>query len=380
MWCDKYRPSRLEDIVGNDRIRERLIRMRDSKALQHMVIHGPPGVGKMLSVRLLANGVLGDGVNDGLLYFTTSDDRGIQTIREKVYQFVPKVTCDRNVPKIIVLQDAGRIGEGVQHMMRRMMENRSHNTVFIFVCTNLNGIIETVQSRCHTIRFQAIQADDMISFFQNICAAEDVECGADVLRYISKLSGGDMRCAINYLQTCSNISRVVDVGVVRCTCVFPHFEIIEQMIAYLAANNIRGAIDKVNTLQAQGYSGIDVVMFVQDYYTQQALIDEDESESENENEDKKDGENNYGGDADADADATAPPSTADGRLHLSVVREIGHSHARITAGGVSNLCQLYGMLGRLCRVYTHARQDDAPSKTKTKTKTKTNTKTNTNTK
>ena len=155
MWVNKYRPTSFEEVVGNEDVVRRFQMMAATKHVQHMILCGPTGVGKSSLIELLIKNVLGENRREALLQFDSSDDRGIQTVREKIHQFVPKL-IHAHQTKMLVFEEAETIGEGVQQMMRRLMEKHSHHTTFVFVCTHLNGIIETLQSRCQIFRLSLV--------------------------------------------------------------------------------------------------------------------------------------------------------------------------------------------------------------------------------
>ena len=147
MWVTKYTPSSFKDVLGNKEIVNRLNSISKTGNIQHFILCGPPGVGKSLMVHMLTKQLLGKYVQEGLLYFSSSDERNIQNIREKIHQFVPKMINTAS-SKIIIFEEAELLGEGVQQMMRRLMEKHSHHATFIFICSTLSGMIETLQSRC----------------------------------------------------------------------------------------------------------------------------------------------------------------------------------------------------------------------------------------
>ena len=138
MWVTKYAPKSFSEILGNKEIVNRLYSISFTKKINHFILCGPPGVGKSLMVNMLTTQLLGSFVQEGLLYFSSSDERNIQNIREKIHQFVPK-RINTTSSKIIIFEEAELLGEGVQQMMRRLMEKHAHHATFIFICSSFLG-------------------------------------------------------------------------------------------------------------------------------------------------------------------------------------------------------------------------------------------------
>lgn len=322
MWVHKHRPNTFDDMVGNEEVVRRFASMARAQQLQHLIVCGPVGVGKSTMVDILVEHVLGRHRREGLLMFDSSDDRGIQNVREKIHQFVPKLLrTTKNVPKMLVFEEAETIGEGVQQMMRRLMEKHSHHASFIFVCNQLHGIIETLQSRCQIFRLHDISPPEQLPFLRRVCAAEG--CGGDdvLLTRIAQLSQGDIRRSLNMLQTCCSLEhgddghRTLTPEGVRNRCLYPHHDVVSHLVRELLHGSLRRAMEHTRHLYEQGYSGVDVIMFINDFVIDQETL--------------------------GDLEITRAQ-------HLTIVKQVGLAHVRLTEG-VDSFCQLGGMLARIHR-------------------------------
>jgi len=87
VWLEQYRPQRLEDVVGQDAITERLQTYVDRNDLSHLLFAGPAGVGKTTSALAIARELYGDDWEQHFLELNASDERGIDVIRERVKSF-----------------------------------------------------------------------------------------------------------------------------------------------------------------------------------------------------------------------------------------------------------------------------------------------------
>jgi len=89
-WLEKYRPKVLTDIVGNKETVDRLKEIAHTGNMPHLILTGPPGIGKTTSIDCLARELLGDAYKNAVLELNASDERGIQVVRETIKNFAKK--------------------------------------------------------------------------------------------------------------------------------------------------------------------------------------------------------------------------------------------------------------------------------------------------
>lgn len=257
-WVEKYRPQVLSDIVGNKETIDRLQQIAKDGNMPHMIISGMPGIGKTTSVHCLAHELLGRSYADGVLELNASDDRGIDVVRNQIKHFAQKkLHLPPGKHKIVILDEADSMTAGAQQALRRTMELYSNSTRFAFACNQSNKIIEPLQSRCAILRYSKLSDEDVLKRLLQIIKPEDVKYTNDGLEAIIFTAEGDMRQAINNLQ-----STVAGHGLVNADNVFkivdsPHPLIVKKM---LLASNLEDSIQILRTdLWKKGYSSIDIV-------------------------------------------------------------------------------------------------------------------------
>jgi replication factor C small subunit len=205
MWVEKYRPRKIDELVNQEEVKERLKPLLEKKdELPHLLFAGPPGSGKTTTALVLARELLGDLANEYTLSLNASDERGIDAVRDRVKTFASYSDRREGVPfRLVVLDEADEMTRDAQTALRRIMEETSKYTRFILICNYSSNLIEPIQSRCAIFRFRRIAQDEVTSRLKKIAKAEDVKVAEKVLQAISAAVDGDLRQGINLLQAAS---------------------------------------------------------------------------------------------------------------------------------------------------------------------------------
>ncbi len=309
---EKYRPVILNDVVGNVETIERLKIIAREGNMPHMIISGMPGIGKTTSVLCLARQLLGDAYKEAVLELNASDERGIDVVRNRIKGFAQKkVTLPPGRQKLVILDEADSMTSGAQQALRRTMEIYSSTTRFAFACNQSNKIIEPLQSRCAILRYARLTDEQVVRRLLQIIEAEKVQYTDDGLAALVFSAEGDMRQAINNLQSTwagfgmvsgDNVFKVVD---------SPHPIKVQAMLTACYEGKIDSALELLKELWDLGYSSHDIIstMFR--------------------------------------VTKTIPNLSEHSRLEF--IKEIGFTHMKILEG-VQSLLQLSGCVARLTKL------------------------------
>ncbi|KAG7802816.1 hypothetical protein KL944_001708 [Ogataea haglerorum] len=177
-----------------------------------MLFYGPPGTGKTSTILAMAKELYGPHLfRSRVLELNASDERGISIVRDKIKNFarlsisnpskedLEKYPCPPY--KLLILDEADSMTSDAQSALRRTMETYSGFTRFCLICNYITRIIDPLASRCSKFRFKMLDEESSIKRLQYICNEENVLASTPMLKEILRISDGDLRKAINFLQS-----------------------------------------------------------------------------------------------------------------------------------------------------------------------------------
>jgi len=198
VWVEKYRPTKLVDMVLSDSLRAFVEECKRKEEIPNMLLVGNAGTGKTTLAKVIINEIL----DAQYLYINASEKNGIDEVRTSILSFAQTKSLDGKI-KVIFLDEFDNFTDAGQRALRNVMEEYAGNTRFILTGNYLHRIIQPIQSRCQVftdftppIREYAKRIIYILQQEKITISNDQVERIKEVIRYYYP----DLRRIINYIQ------------------------------------------------------------------------------------------------------------------------------------------------------------------------------------
>jgi DNA polymerase III delta prime subunit len=210
LFVEKYRSKTLDEYVGNEQLKQIVAKYIANNDLQNLLLYGTPGTGKTTLAKLIVNNFDCD-----YLYINASDERGIDTIRDKVQGFASSASF--KPIKIVILDEADFLTIQAQASLRNIIETYSRTTRFILTCNYLERIIDPLQSRCQVLKITPPSKKEVAQHVSVILDTEYIEYTVEDLVSVVNKHYPDVRkilntCQVNNVEGTLKIDKTVLTG------------------------------------------------------------------------------------------------------------------------------------------------------------------------
>jgi len=202
LLVEKYRPINLENYVGNGHIKKSISQYIGQNDIQNLIFYGPAGTGKTTLAKLIVKNL-----DCEHLYINASDERGIETIRDKVSGFASSASF--KPLKVVILDEADFLTIQAQASLRNVIETFSRSTRFILTCNYIERIIDPLQSRCQTLKIIPPTKADVAQHIAGIMEQEGISFQRDDLKIIVNQYYPDLRKCLNTIQLSTRDQKLV---------------------------------------------------------------------------------------------------------------------------------------------------------------------------
>jgi len=222
MWIERYRPRKLDEILGHEVVVKRIQGFINGKIIPNLLLWGPKGTGKTSLVYALANEFYGEYYEENLTHIEIADfiEQGKKWLKEnKTFKFFydeQKSAIDVfkemireyaalspiNAPfKLLFFSNADLLPRDAQQALRRVMERSNQTCRFIFATTKPAGIIPAIQSRCLNIHFRRLDKSGVFELLiRSIAAKEGVKLTDGGFNALKEYARGDAGIALTILE------------------------------------------------------------------------------------------------------------------------------------------------------------------------------------
>jgi replication factor C subunit 3/5 len=285
-WSEKYRPGSINNIIYHEKITKAIVSYMDEKKLPHLLFYGPPGTGKTSCIVAIAKHYYGEDFQNMVLILNASEERGIETVRNRIKQFVTTygLAENKNTPsfKLIILDEIDAMTDDAQAILRKVVEKYVSNVRFCFICNYLKKINPAIQSRCIIFRFCPIPDKYMVNFVKEICNNENIIINDKAMKLVIKRTNGDMRKLLNILQSVNmyisgmdnDENKNVDENIVSKILSCPTDNDITKILKIIQENTLKYSNQQImKILQNNSISLVEIINCIYDYFMDRIIND-----------------------------------------------------------------------------------------------------------
>ena len=169
-WIEKYRPTKFKDIVLDDTNKKILTNIIKSDYFPNLLFYGPPGTGKTTTIINLIKSYQDTHhqkkQKQFMIHLNASDDRGIDIIRNQIYQFVNTKTLFGHGTKFVILDEVDYMTKNAQQALRYLIQQYSNNVRFCLICNYISRIDLSLQNEFIRLRFCQLPSESIFLFFE----------------------------------------------------------------------------------------------------------------------------------------------------------------------------------------------------------------------
>ena len=242
LLVEKYRPSKLENYVGNENIKKSISKYLEQNDILNLIFYGPAGTGKTTLAKLCVQNLDCDH-----LYINASDERGIETIRDKVQSFASVASF--KPLKVVILDEADFLTIQAQASLRNIIETFSRTTRFIMTCNFVERIIDPLQSRCQVLKIVPPTKKDVAKHLHWICNEESITHEVNDLVPLVNQYYPDLRKCINTIQLSTVDGGANDLYLSLDQSVLVSSNYIDKVINALSEGSKHNKIDCYNDIR-----------------------------------------------------------------------------------------------------------------------------------
>ena len=266
-FSEKYRPRKLQDLVIDPIIYNKINNIINSKNIPNIIFTGKSGVGKTSTIHCIAKAIYPkNNYQDYILELNASDDRGIKSVHETIINFCKKkvfYTEGYAQHKLLILDEADNITPKAQRLINSIMD-KYPTTRFAFTCNNSSDIIESIQSRCVIIRFSKPPIEHFVNRVKNICLVENIKYDENAISYLFDICQKDLRQTINMLELIHHTYAKITIENINNICDIPSQQTLQDLYDYINKKDIKNICRLIKKFQLDGYYSLDVLLhFIQ---------------------------------------------------------------------------------------------------------------------
>jgi DNA polymerase III delta prime subunit len=262
LFVHKYQPLYFNDFGNDNEVVEMLKTLILIDNLNILLI-GDIASGKTSLLNALIreyyNGYSAKEYEENVLYINSLKEQGINYYRTDVKTFCQTCSNVKNKKKIVVLDDIDLINEQSQQVFRNCIDKYSHNVHFISSCSNIQKVIESLQSRFTIIKIKPLKRENFVNLINHIKNVEHIEIDEDAQDFIINISNNTVKIIINYMEKFKLLNEKITLGLALQLCSNISFLNFEEFTHLVLEQKLKESIQLIYEIYDKGYSVMDIL-------------------------------------------------------------------------------------------------------------------------
>ena len=196
---------------------------------------------------------------DNIMYINNLKEQGINYYRNDVKTFCQTCSAIKGKKKFVVLDDIDLINEQSQQVFRNCIDKFSHNVHFISSCSNIQKVIESIQSRLTIIKIKPLQKEQLFKIIGKIKACENISMDAEAEEFIVNISNKTVKILINYMEKFKLVNEHITFNLAVKLCSNISFITFEDYTNLIKNKKINESIRLIYEIYDKGYSVMDIL-------------------------------------------------------------------------------------------------------------------------
>ena len=278
-FINKYKPYYIQDFYIETKLISVIKLMFELNNLNILFV-GNSCSGKTTLLYALIREYYGLNKNDvipenNILFINNLKEQGIHYFRNEMKTFCQSHSSIFGKKKLVIIDDIDNINEQSQQVFRNYIDKYSHNIHFISVCSNIQKVIESIQSRLQIIKISPPSNEQINNIMNKIIQQENIIIDEKSKEYILLITNGSIRNIINYLEKMYVLGEPITIELCKKICSNISFQEFESYISLLKQNKLNEAIKILYDIYDYGYSVIDILDYFFTFVKLTSIIDEE---------------------------------------------------------------------------------------------------------
>jgi len=196
---------------------------------------------------------------DNVLQINSLKDQGINYYRNDVKTFCQNCSVIKHKKKIIVLDDIDFVNEQSQQVFRNYIDKYSHNVHFIASCSNVQKVIESLQSRLSIIKIKPLQRENLEKIINKVKLSENIQLTTEAQNFILDVCNNTTKILLNYMEKFKLLNMEITLDLANNICTNISFFSFQEYTILMKNENLNEAIQLIYSIYDKGYSVMDIL-------------------------------------------------------------------------------------------------------------------------